>query len=196
MAMVSLGFFIFAIVLMPKFYAVFCDITGLNGKVDLSGGDGRVRIEDLANAGSAGIDYSRTITVEFVADVLPGSSWELEAETSLIKVHPGEPTRINFYGENLSENDIVARAVPSISPGHAAGYLKKTQCFCFDEMVLKAGEKQEMPVVFHLTKDFPEDVLTVTLAYKAFDVTDKVIVIEPDEVTVNSTLSSTLESIN
>ena len=40
-----------------------------------------------------------------------------------------------------------------------------------------AQEKMEMPVVFYLDPDFPEDVSTVTLAYKVFDVTDQVEVI-------------------
>jgi len=176
LVLTCIGFFIFAVWLMPKFYEVFCEVTGLNGKIELSAADGRVRIEDL-NA-DQNIDSSRTITVEFVADVAPDLPWTLKAETTQVKVHPGEMKRINFYAENRSGRDIVARAVPSVSPGHGAAYLQKVQCFCFDEMALAAGEKQEMPMVFHLTEDFPDDIATLTLAYKAFDVTDKVKVVE------------------
>ena len=34
-----------------------------------------------------------------------------------------------------------------------------------------------MPVVFYLDENFPSDIATVTLAYKVFDVTDKVEVV-------------------
>ncbi len=177
LVVICLGMFGFAYALVPL-YEVFCEVTGLNGRMDLTAG-GRVRVEDVAELDNITIDTSRTITVEFVADAAPGLNWRLEPETTRVTVHPGEMKLVNFYAENLSGKDIVARAVPSISPGHGAGYFKKTQCFCFDEMSLAAGQKEEMPVVFHLTEDFPKDIRTVTLAYKAFDITDKVKVIEP-----------------
>jgi cytochrome c oxidase assembly protein subunit 11 len=97
-----------------------------------------------------------------------------------MKVSLGKKQRITFYAENLSGSDIVARAVPSITPGHGAQYLKKVECFCFDEMLLQAGAKEEMPVVFYLDSEFPDDITTITLAYKAFDITDQVQVVEND----------------
>jgi len=151
-------------------YNSFCKWTGLNGKLPLiAAGAPRVAASD---------DTARVVTVEFVADADPGLPWTLRPETSQIKVHLEESKRMIFYAENHSGKSVVARAVPSISPGQAATHFKKTQCFCFDAINLKAGEKVEMPVVFYLDGSFPKDISTVTLAYKVFNVTDKVNVIE------------------
>ena len=170
LCLVSVGFFGFAFALIPL-YSVFCDITGLNGKIDLSAGARQVDTSLQA-------DSSRLVTVEFVADVDPGLAWELKPEVSRIKVHPGEKTRVAFYAKNLSGKDIVARAVPSLTPGHGALHFKKIECFCFNEMFLAAGDGEEMPLVFYLDGEFPQDINTITLAYKAYDITDQVKVVE------------------
>ena len=151
-------------------YNAFCNWTGLNGKVDLSAPASlSTRVRDTAK--------QRTINVEFVADASLDLPWTLKPEVTQMKVNLGESTRINFYAENTSSRDIIARAVPSVSPGQGSPHFKKTQCFCFDNIQLKAGEKLEMPVVFYLDENFPNDIATVTLAYTVFDVTDKVEVV-------------------
>ena len=152
-------------------YRAFCQWTGLNGKIALVAA-GAPRVPDSKQA-------ERVVTVEFVADADPKLPWSLRPESSQIKVHLGESHRMNFYAENHSGAQVVARAVPSISPGEAASHFKKTQCFCFDAITLKGEEKLEMPVVFYLDENFPTDVSTVTLAYKVFNVTDKVQVVTP-----------------
>jgi len=149
-------------------YRVFCQWTGLNGKFKLIPA-GAPRTRDTSE---------RVVTVEFVADADPKLPWTLKPETSQVKVHLNESTRMNFFAENHSGHQVIARAVPSISPGEAAKHFKKTQCFCFDAISLKGDEKVEMPVVFYLDESFPTDVSTVTLAYKVFNVTDKVQVVE------------------
>jgi cytochrome c oxidase assembly protein subunit 11 len=151
-------------------YRAFCNWTGLNGKIDLSApAHALTRVRDVSK--------ERTITVEFVADASLDLPWTLKPEVTQMKVKVGDSTRVNFYAENTSSRNIIARAVPSISPGQGGPYFKKTQCFCFDNIQLKAGEKMEMPVVFYLDENFPDDISTVTLAYTVFDVTDRVKVV-------------------
>jgi cytochrome c oxidase assembly protein subunit 11 len=150
-------------------YRVFCQWSGVNGKISLVAA-GAPRVRDW--------QHQREVTVEFVADADPKLPWTLKPDNSQMKVHVGEINHINFYAENHSDLPVVARAVPSISPGEAAPHFKKTQCFCFSSIVLKGGEKTEMPVVFYLDKDFPVDVPTVTLAYKVFNLTGKVKIID------------------
>ena len=158
-------------------YQAFCQWTGLNGKIPLTAAREAVAVGD---------DASRVVTVEFVAEADPGLPWTLRPATSQIKVHLEESKQMVFFAENHSGKNVVARAVPSISPGEAAKHFKKTQCFCFDAINLKAYEKMEAPVVFYLDAEFPKHISTVTLAYKVFNVTDKVQVIEPkSEASIN-----------
>ena len=77
--------------------------------------------------------------------------------------------RVDFYAKNLSNHTITAQAVPSVTPGQAAVYLKKTECFCFTQQTLKPGEEIDMPVIFHIDRDLPANIHTITLSYTMFD---------------------------
>jgi cytochrome c oxidase assembly protein subunit 11 len=79
---------------------------------------------------------------------------------------------VNFYAENKTDQVMVAQAIPSISPGPAAEFFKKTECFCFTEQTFKAREGKTMPVRFVVNPELPEQYKTITLAYTFFDNTE------------------------
>jgi cytochrome c oxidase assembly protein subunit 11 len=151
------GMFCFGFALVPL-YDVFCEYTGLNGKTGVQ----YVSEEQMQ------IDTSREIKVEFLANTNDGMPWEFKALTYAVTVHPGEATRVEFLAKNITDRDIVGNAVPSVSPGQAAAYFQKTECFCFTEQVLKAGEEKIMPVVFIVDPAIDEDVREITLSYTFF----------------------------
>ena len=66
---------------------------------------------------------------------------------------------------------MVAQAVPSVSPAEAAPYLHKTECFCFRQQPLAAGDARDMPLQFVIDQALPADIRTITLSYTLFDVT-------------------------
>lgn len=163
LALVVVAMFGFGYALVPL-YNVFCEITGLNGKppsVPVS----------VAKAGS--VVTSRTITVAFVANVNSQLAWAFEPETREIRIHPGEIAKVSFSVSNLTDHAITGRAVPSVSPGQAASHLHKTECFCFTEQVLKAGETKEMPVIFFIDSNLPRDYSEIVLSYTFFNVSDR-----------------------
>jgi cytochrome c oxidase assembly protein subunit 11 len=94
------------------------------------------------------------------------------AETNKIKVHPGEYYTVNFYAKNTTNKPMIAQAIPSITPGLAAEFFKKTQCFCFTEQTFAANEEKTMPVRFVVEPKLPDRYKTVTLAYTFFDNTN------------------------
>ena len=73
---------------------------------------------------------------------------------------------------NLTGKKMIARAIPSISPGPAAEYFKKTECFCFSEQTFEANEGRTMPVRFVVEPELPDRYHTITLAYTFFDNTE------------------------
>jgi len=156
------GMFLFAFALVPL-YNVFCDITGINGKTR-----GQALYEKVD------IDKERVITVEFLTNINRGMPWEFKSMVKSIEVHPGELNEVRFYAKNRSKFDIVGQSVPSVSPGEAALYLNKTECFCFDQQRLNAGEEIEMPMKFYIDADIPEDITRLTLSYQLFNITDSV----------------------
>lgn len=154
------GMFVFAFALVPL-YDAFCQVTGLNGKT-------AGQAQSLVHAG---VDTSRTVTVQFVTRGSPGLPWRLETDTRQLRVHPGERREVHFRFRNQGDEASRARAVPSVSPSEASLHLRKLSCFCFQEQRLAAGERLEAPLVFQLTPDLPADVKTVTLVYTLYPVT-------------------------
>ncbi len=160
--LVVVAMFGFGFVLVPL-YDVFCELTGLNGKVKTE-----------AQAESAfKVDQSRWVTVEFVTTVNGSMPLAFRAETTKLKVHPGEYQTVKFYGMNQSDTVMVGRAIPSIAPGWATRFLKKTECFCFSEQIFEPHKEREMPVRFVIDPALPDTVADLTLSYTFFDITEK-----------------------
>ena len=153
--------FAFGFALVP-IYDVFCDLTGLNGKTANS----------AYEAVDVVVDTSRTVTVQFIASNNDQMNWAFKPSISQLKVHPGEKINTHFYAKNPSVKTMHGQAIPSISPGRAAEYFHKTQCFCFNQQTLLGGEEVEMPLQFIVDQDLPRDVKTITLSYTLFDVSD------------------------
>lgn len=158
--LVVVAMFGFGFALVPL-YDVFCDITGLNGKTATT----------AASVNEAGIDESRLVTVQFLSRTAKGIPWQFAPMVNEVKVHPGEMKLVKFYAKNESVNDIIGQAVPSVSPGRAAIYFQKIECFCFNQQPLKASEDIEMALQFYVDPELPEDVSTLTLSYTLYDVT-------------------------
>jgi len=160
----AVGMFVFAVFVMPPFYDAICEITGLNGKTSsTASSDTQARVVE-----------DRTVTVEFITQKGGGINGEFTSETRRVKVHPGEITLVHFYASNLTDSDMVTQSIPSVTPGEAARYLHKTQCFCFDEQTLLAGERKDMPMIFYLDPEIPRHINQFTLSYTIFDVTERV----------------------
>ena len=86
-----------------------------------------------------------------------------------VDVHPGEPTTVNFYAENPTSEPMVGQAVPSLAPSEGTLYFHKTECFCFNQQPLEAGESTEMPLIFIVDKDLPAHITKLTLSYTLYD---------------------------
>ncbi len=156
------GMFLFAFALVPL-YNVFCEITGINGKTR-----GQVLYKEVE------VDKKRIVIVEFLTNINRGMPWEFGSKVKSMEVHPGELNEVVFYAKNRSKFDIVGQTVPSVAPGEAALYLNKTECFCFDQQRLVAGEEVEMPMKFYIDLDIPKDISRLTLSYQLFNITDSV----------------------
>ena len=68
----------------------------------------------------------------------------------------------------LRDDDFVGNAAPSVAPSTASTFFNKTECFCFTEQLLQAGEERVMPVRFIVDPALPDNVTTLTLSYTFF----------------------------
>lgn len=160
--LVIIGMSAFAFTLVPL-YNVFCDVTGLNGKLDLS----------VAAATSKGIDMSREITVEFVVSQNRAMPWEFKPKHHSMVLHPGQLMTTAYYARNTTDRTMYAQAIPSITPAYARKYFKKVECFCFSKQKLGPGETAHLGLRFYLDPEIPKDIQRVTLAYTIFDITQQ-----------------------
>ncbi len=162
---VVLGMFAFGFALVP-IYNSLCKVLGINGKIS----------EQVGPIDSSGliVQKKREVEVEFVATNNSGVPWVFYPKVRKVIIHPGEMTKLAFYAENNTDHQMTVQAIPSVTPGIAAKYIKKTECFCFAQQTLSGHEAMNMPLLFHLDADLPIQVKTITLAYALFDVTDRV----------------------
>jgi len=154
----------FGYALVPL-YDVMCDALGINGKTN------KVAIDQPHGMA---IDLSRTIDVELMAHIPSGMLWQMKPKVRTLQVHPGQVIQTAYLAKNLSQQDTIVQAVPSVSPGIAATHFNKMECFCFTRQPLKAGESTELGLVFYIEPDIPDSIHTLTLSYTVFDITDSV----------------------
>ena len=163
LAVLAVGMFGFAFALVPL-YNIFCEITGLNGKTS---GQAASFVPESTPASQS---LEREITIQFLAHVGRGMPWEFRPMETRLKVRLGELNETRYYARNFANQLVTGQAVPSVTPGYAARYLHKIECFCFTQQHLAAGEEIEMPVIFYVGDDLPSDIGTLSLSYTLYPV--------------------------
>ncbi|MBL8334753.1 MAG: cytochrome c oxidase assembly protein [Rubrivivax sp.] len=155
----------FGYALVPMYRAI-CEALGINV---LALSEQRATIKAPT---STQVDRSRTITVEFDANVR--GPWDFKPAVRSLQVHPGELTTVMYEFRNVQDRTMAAQAIPSYAPRQAAAHFNKLECFCFNEYMLKPGESRSWPVAFIIDPKLPRDVTTITLSYTFFEVGGKV----------------------
>ena len=150
----ALGSFGFGFALVPL-YDAFCRVIGVDDRVALTTPSRAVEAPQT----------SRSVTVEFVANLPTNGSFEFRPAVTSMQVHPGKLYETTFYARNLTGHDTVAQAVPSVAPGRVSGYFHKTECFCFTPQHFRKDEGRDMTVRFILDPALPPYTDRITLAY-------------------------------
>jgi cytochrome c oxidase assembly protein subunit 11 len=154
----------FGFALVPL-YDTLCRVSGLNGKTFSRGGLAAGDEKPVDR-----VDRTRLVTVEFTGTVMPGLPWEMRPLQTSVDLHPGEMQQVAFLVRNTTDRPITGQAVPSVTPGQAAQYFHKIECFCFTQQTLGPGEAREMPLMFIVKPELDADVRTITLSYAFFEV--------------------------
>ena len=130
-------------------YHAFCEATGF---------DGTPRRQATAHF----TPIHRKLTVRFDTNVrkLP---WKFESEQQSALVQIGKAGMAYFKVKNMSDHAITGRASYNIFPESAAAYFIKTQCFCFSDQTIKAGQEIEFPVIYFVDPKFATDSSTEDL---------------------------------
>jgi len=163
--LVCAGAFLFGFAMVPL-YRIACEqVFGLKLKSDPV---------NSAKLNGLEKDESRLITVQFVSNVNSALAWEFTPEVTSMQVHPGKLNEAWFDATNKAASAIVGKAVPSVAPNTASLYFNKTECFCFTEQMLQAGESRRMPVRFFVDPKLPPEIETITLSYTFYNDTQAI----------------------
>lgn len=146
-------------------YNIFCKATGYGGTTQ--------RIDPYTKITKG----TRKIKVEFDSNVDKKLPWSFIPKHRSTNVITGENTLVFYESENLSDHDIIGTSVYNVTPVKAGKYFVKIHCFCFEEQLLRAGQKVLMPVSFFIDpaiESDPEmyDIDRITLSYSFFKVKD------------------------
>ncbi|UXY15947.1 cytochrome c oxidase assembly protein [Chitiniphilus purpureus] len=150
LAVVAVGMVGFAYGMVP-FYNVFCEALGID----------RARPE-LADV------HAAAMRVEFDTNVSAGLPARIVALQPVVAGRAGGLIKARFRLENLSDEPLGLRAVPSYAPQRAGRFLQKMECFCFDALTLAPREAREVTVVLLVDDAMPPELGAVTLSYTLF----------------------------
>jgi cytochrome c oxidase assembly protein subunit 11 len=153
----TVAMFGFGFLLVPL-YDVFCEITGFGGRTNA-----------VAAVVQEAPDLDREIRIEFITTVNSYAQFEFAADADSMTVNPGKMYYATFTAKNLSAEDKIAQAVPSVAPTTAAEHFTKIECFCFTSQEFLADEERAMPLQFIVDPNLPDYVDTITLQYTFFD---------------------------
>lgn len=156
-----IGMFSFGFLLVP-IYDVFCEVTGLNGKTR-GQYTGEIKTEGAK---------TRDVRIQFIVNRNSNLPWGFKPNTVQMELPLGEQRDTSFRVTNTTNKDVVAQAIPSVSPSEAAPYLHKIECFCFQQQPLAAGESKDLPLTFFIDPELPEHINKLTLSYTLFDITE------------------------
>jgi cytochrome c oxidase assembly protein subunit 11 len=119
---------------------------------------------------STQIDLTRTVAVQYDANVRGSLAWVFRPMQKTSQVHPGEVVQARYEVTNPSDRVVIGQAIPSYAPAAAGAHFHKIECFCFRRQMLRPHETRSMPIVFTIDDAMPADVSTITLSYTFFEV--------------------------
>ncbi|MBV1914625.1 MAG: cytochrome c oxidase assembly protein [Pseudomonadales bacterium] len=157
----AVGMFGFGFAMVPL-YKLVCSVTGWNS---IDSNSAQASTADISQE----IDLDRTVTVTFDGTINAGLPWEFKPLVRKLEVTPGKSYKADFYVKNYSNREIVGQAIPGITPWQGTEHFHKTECFCFTQQTLAAGESRVMPLRFTVDARLPKEIKFLTLSYTLMD---------------------------
>jgi cytochrome c oxidase assembly protein subunit 11 len=138
-------------------YDIFCRVTGFGGTTQEA-----ATLPDKI--------YDREIEVLFNTEVDTELSWEFKKLQDSTKVNVGENELVFYEATNTGTEPIIGMASYNVQPSSMGKYFVKMKCFCFEQQLIRPGEKVTFPVSFFIDPSIMddkqvEDVTDVTLSY-------------------------------
>jgi cytochrome c oxidase assembly protein subunit 11 len=124
-------------------YRAFCQATGFAGAVP------RAKVAPTTV-------LSQRVTIGFDTNVrdLP---WDFKAVQPRQTLHVGETGLAFFTVTNNSDHALTGRASYNVTPEGVGAYMRKLQCFCFNDQTIPAHATVKFPVLYFIDPGFASD---------------------------------------
>jgi cytochrome c oxidase assembly protein subunit 11 len=142
---------------MVPLYEKFCEATGINNLLNPAQG-----VEKFTPT------PERTLRVEFVTN--SRGQVGMTPNMEVAEFVTGKTYSVIYTLSNLTDDRLIGQAVPAYAPVRGERWFKKLQCFCFDQLKMAASEVRQVPVVFVIDPEIPEDIETLSLSYTFFEI--------------------------
>jgi len=148
-----------------ELYGLFCKAVGVNSlssRQKIDNYSSELINKELKNKK---ITDNRIITIRFDATVNENLPWSFIPVDKKMTVHPGELKKITYRVKNLTNEVITGQSIASVTPWQAEPFLSKLECFCHTKQTLQPGEEKDMPLLFTLSEDLPQEMRTLVVSY-------------------------------
>ena len=117
------------------------------------------------------LNWTGATRVRFRADVKKGLPWDIQPMQKTILAKPGETLQAFSRVRNLSGRATTAKARHLDEPRELAPkYLEIIQCCCFIQETLAPGEEKELPLVFRVGWNKPDEIKEFQITYQFFPI--------------------------
>ncbi len=124
-------------------YRAFCQATGFAGAVP------------RARAAPTTV-LKQEVTVSFDTNVR-GLPWSFQPAQRDQTLRVGETGLAFFTVTNNGDKPLTGRAAYNVAPAQAGAYIRKLQCFCFNDQTIPAHTTVKFPVLYFVDPQFAAD---------------------------------------
>lgn len=117
-------------------------------------------------------NWAEAIEVLFEGYVSSSLDWEFVPTQSRVFAQPGQTVQMSYIARNIGDAESTGKARHIIGASEVAEHLQIVSCFCFLEQSLAAGETVELPLVFRVDYEVPDQVDRFTVNYEFFEIAE------------------------
>lgn len=114
------------------------------------------------------LNWAEAVEVRFRSIIIGKLGWEFKPLRNRVLAKPGETIEMAYRVRNIVTHETTGKARHVIGPKTQAAHMEIISCFCFLEQTLAPGETVDMPLVFRIGFDAPEDLPAFDVLYEFY----------------------------
>ncbi len=114
------------------------------------------------------LNWAEAVEVRFRSVVVGDLGWEFTPLRNRVLAKPGETIEMAYRVRNIGTHETTGKARHVIGPKAQAAHMEIISCFCFLEQTLAPDESVDMPLVFRIGFNAPDDLPAFDVLYEFY----------------------------